>query len=105
MHNLRFFVRAVPGFSPVSDAEPERRRPRKSGEMPTAVLFLEQSPQTGHHPATSRETQQAADGQKPAKVILLACSRSFPGFEVTHFPFLLCMEEFVAFFFFFNHSF
>lgn len=37
----------MPGFSPVSDAEADRRQHPKSGEMPTAALFLEQSPGQG----------------------------------------------------------
>ena len=67
--------------------------------MPMAVLFPKQNPWAWHRPAASRETQQAADGQELAKGSLLACSRSFPGFEVTLFPFLLHTEEFGAFLF------
>lgn len=49
--------------------------------------------------------KQAADGQEPAEGSLLACSRSFPAFKVTHFPFLLHMEVFGAFFFVFKPCF
>lgn len=78
----------------MSNAEPETRQPQKSGEIPMAVLFSlvpgAKSPE---------RVEKQSRWTRASKRSLLAHSLSFPGFEVKHFPFLLIMQEFGAFFF------